>query len=73
MKSRGRDADAEFLLDLTEIDCSLDETSSEGIDWEYAGLMRWEGQAIAMADASGGAETYSFLYVDMKEQTVNRS
>lgn len=73
MRSRGRDDDAEFLLDWTEIDCSLVETSSEGIDLEYAGLMRWKGQAVVVADASGGAETYSFLFIDMKEQAISRS
>ncbi len=67
MRSRGYDEDAEFLLDLTEIDCSLDETSSEEIYLEYAGLMTWEGQAVAVAGASGGAETYSFIYIDMEE------
>ena len=67
MRSRGRDEDAESLLGLTKIDCWLDETSSEGIDSEYDGLMTWEGQAVAVAGASGGAETYSFIYIDMKE------
>lgn len=71
MQNRGRDEDAEYLLDLTKIDCLLDETSSEGIDSEFAGLMTWKGQAVAVADASGGAETYSFLYIEMKEQAVN--
>lgn len=35
--------------------------------------MTWEGQAFAVADASGGAETCSFIFIDMKEQAVNRS
>lgn len=62
MKNRCCDEDAEALSDLIEIECSLDGTSSEGIDSEYAGLMTWEGQAIAEADVSGGAETCSFLH-----------
>lgn len=75
MRSRGRDEDAEFLLDWMEIEmgCSLVETSSEVIDSESAGLMTWEGQAVAVADASGGVETYSFFFTDMKEQEVSRS
>ena len=71
MKSRGRGEDAESLLDLTEIDCSQDETSYEGIDLDYAGLITWEGQAVAVAAASGGAKTNSFLFIDRKEQAVN--
>ena len=65
MKTRGCGEEAEVLSDLIEIECSLDQTSSEGIDCEYAGLMTWEGQAIVEADASEGAETCSFLYIDM--------
>ena len=65
MRSRERDEDAELLLDWKEMVCSLVETSSEEIDWEYAGLMTWEGQAVAFLQA----ETYSFLllFVDVKE------
>lgn len=66
MRSRGRDEDAESLLDWIEIDCSLVETSSEGSDSEYAGLMTWEGQVVVVTDVSGAVETYFFLFADMK-------
>ena len=73
MRSQKRDEDAESLLDWKEMDCSLVETSSEGICSEYAGLMRWEGQATVEAYASGEAETYSFCFIEQKEKASSPS
>ena len=60
------------MLDWIGIDCSLVGTSSEATGSEQVGLMKGEDQVFAVAYASGGAETYSFMFIDMKEQVVNR-
>ncbi len=67
MRSRRGVEDAELWLDWEEIDCSLDETRSEGIG------SKWESQAMMAADASGGAETWSFLFIKIEEQVASYS